>query len=195
MNARVALIFAVLLFFPPSSFAEPYSESYSGGFDQEWDAPQSVDDYMSDGWSEERDLAVPLLGMTVREEMGRIASGAPMAGVGVMTVASGGPANRAGIGAPHTVLRTTAITALLAGGMFFPPAMFGALALSRSGIGDSHDLIVAVDGYRTHNLFQFRHAIDRAAPGQILYLRVIRSGERREFRVEIPPEAGLGLTY
>lgn len=194
MNARVlGFVLAVFLFLPSSLLAQSDVQLYTDDASDEPNTSVSINEYMSNGWSEESEMAVPLLGITVREEIGQLANGARISGLGVMGVSSGSPANSSGIGAPHTLLRTAAVMALMAGGLVFPPAMMGAMVLSDSGIGDAHDLIVAVDGYRTHTLYQFRAAIGRARPGQIVYLRVIRGGEPRGLRIEIPGGAGLGL--
>ena len=195
MNARrIAPIVVVLLSFPAYLLAGTFAHPYSPTSDEQ-SASQSISDYMSDGWSDEYEMTLPMLGMTLREEGGRLASGAPVGGVGVIAVTAGGPADRAGVNAPHTMLRDAAVTVLFAGGMLFPPAMIGAIAVAQSGIGDAHDLIVAVDGYRTHNLFQFQSAMRMARPGDLVYLRVIRAGEPREVRIAIPPGAGMGLSY
>lgn len=194
MNARVlGFVLATFLLLPSSLFAQSEVQSYSDGSSDELNTSVAVNEYMSNGWSEESEMVVPLLGIAVREEIGHLANGVRITGLGVMAVSSDSPANRSGIGSPHTLLRNVAVTALMAGGLVFPPAMMGAMVLSDSGIGDAHDLIVAVDGYRTHNLFQFQAAIGRVRPGQIVYLRVIRSGEPRGLRIEIPGGAGLGL--
>ena len=74
MNAqRIALIFAVLFLLPSAVFAGSYPQEYPGAFDEQASS-ESINDYMSDGWSEENELSVPILGMTLREAQRRIGS-------------------------------------------------------------------------------------------------------------------------
>lgn len=191
MNARgLVLICSVLVFFPPSLFAaidDP--DSLPAAFDEETQTSESINDYTRDESGEDRDLILPVIGVAVREETGRAENGAPLAGVGVLKVVANSPADSAGLRGQLALLRTTAVVALFAGGMFFPPAMLGAMVLEQSDIGDSHDLILAVDGYRTRSLMQFQRALARAEPGEIVYLSAIRGGERHQFRVRLPGDA------
>ena len=61
-------------------------------------------------------------------------------------------------------------------------------AVQQSGLGESHDLIIAVDGQRTRNLNDFMRAIGEAEAGEIVYLTVVSEGRRNQVRVELPPE-------
>jgi hypothetical protein len=71
----------------------------------------------------------------------------------------------------------TALTAALAmGGMVFPPAMFMAILVSQGDVGESHDLIIAVDGERTRNIADLQDALSREDGGEVVYLVVIRAG-------------------
>jgi hypothetical protein len=58
--------------------------------------------------------------------------------------------------------------------MVFPPAMFMAVLVSQGDVGESHDLIIAVDGERTRNIADLEDALDRAHNGEIVYLVVVR---------------------
>jgi S1-C subfamily serine protease len=42
--------------------------------------------------------------------------------------------------------------------------MLGVMALEQSGIGQSHVLIIAVDGQRTRDVIDFGQAIEKARP-------------------------------
>jgi S1-C subfamily serine protease len=74
--------------------------------------------------------------------------------------------------------------------MFFPPAMFGVMVLQQSGIGQSHQLIIAVDGQRTRDLFDLGQALQEAKEGEIVYLTVVSGGQRAQVRVALPPSSG-----
>jgi S1-C subfamily serine protease len=130
----------------------------------------------------------PLMGMEVNSGWGELKSGQRLSGVEIHRVSPGGPSAAAGIRGRRVAVRTALTVALTAGALFFPPAMVGAIAVHRSGLGESHDLIIAVDGQRTRNLDDFMHAISEAEAGQIVYLTVVSKGERNQVRVELPAE-------
>ena len=118
----------------------------------------------------------PLMGMEVNSGWGELKSGQRLSGVEIHSVSPGGPSAAAGMRGRRVAVRTALTVALTAGALFFPPAVVGAIAVHRSGLGESHDLIMAVDGQRTRNLDDFMRAIDEAEAGQIVYLTVIRKG-------------------
>jgi S1-C subfamily serine protease len=130
----------------------------------------------------------PLMGMEVNSGWGELKSGQRLSGVEIHKVRPGGPSAAAGIRGRRVAVRTALTVVLTAGALFFPPAIMGAIALQRSGLGESHDLIIAVDGQRTRNLNDFRRAIGEAEAGQIVYLTVLSEGERNQVRVELPAE-------
>jgi S1-C subfamily serine protease len=75
------------------------------------------------------------------------------------------------------------VTGLLAS-VFFPPAMMGVMALSK--VTETHELIIAVDGKRICDVADFEHAIVNAEPGEMVYLTVVRHGERQQIRLALP---------
>ena len=62
---------------------------------------------------------------------------------------------------------------ILAGAIFFPPAMLGMIALEQSGVGQSHELIIAVDGQRTRNVTDFEEAIGKAEAGALFVILTV----------------------
>lgn len=64
--------------------------------------------------------------------------------------------------------------------------MLGVMALEQSGIGQSHELIIAVDGQRTRDVIDFGQAIEKAEAGEFVYLTVLSHGQREQLRVELP---------
>lgn len=147
-----------------------------------------ADDYVQSRPDFGHPYEAPLLGMEVNSGWGELKSGQQLSGVEIHRVSPGGPSAAAGIRGRRVAVRTALTVALAAGSLFFPPAMMGAIALQRSGLGESHDLIMAVDGQRTRNLDDFRRAIGEAEAGQIVYLTVVSAGERNQVRVELPAE-------
>ena len=75
---------------------------------------------------------------------------------------------------------------MFSGAVFFPPAMLGMMALQQSGIGASHELIIAVDGQRTRNVSKLRGCDQKAEGGEIVYLTVVSGGRREQIPVELP---------
>jgi S1-C subfamily serine protease len=71
-------------------------------------------------------------------------------------------------------------------GMFFPPAVLGGMVVKGLGIGESYDLIIAVDGQRTHNVRELCEALTGATRGELLYLVVVRGGRRNNIEVALP---------
>ncbi|PWT83382.1 MAG: hypothetical protein C5B58_06650 [Acidobacteria bacterium] len=51
---------------------------------------------------------------------------------------------------------------LLLASVSFPPVMIGTAALGATGIGKSQELIIAVDGERTHDVIEFDAALGQA---------------------------------
>jgi PDZ domain len=159
-----------------------------GVLDSELRYLSSADDYVRSRPASANGYGVPLMGMEVRSGWGELKVGQRLSGVEILTVSSDGPSAAAGIRSRRAVVRTALTIALSAGALFFPPAIVGVMAVQQSGLGESHDLIIAVDGQRTRNLDDFMRAIGEAEPGEIVYLTVVSEGRRNQVRVELPPE-------
>lgn len=148
----------------------------------------SIDDYVREQHS---DLVqeVPELGLEVTEGTGRLATGPSLRGVKVIRVFPGGPAARAGLRDEQIAGKSIVAGALFAGGLFFPPALFVAIAVAGSDIGDSHDTIVAVDSERTRDVQELEDAIGKSREGPVIYLSVVRAAHRSQVLV-FPRAAG-----
>jgi len=142
----------------------------------------SVDDYMREQHSE-LVQEVPELGLEVTEGTGRLATGTSLRGIDVIRVIPDGPAARAGLRDEQIVGKSIIAGALFAGGLFFPPALFVAIAVAGSDFGASHDTIIAVDSERTRDVQEFEDAIGKSREGPIIYLSVVRSGHRCQVQV------------
>ena len=129
---------------------------------------------------------VPLLGIEVNNGADRLKNGRPVTGVEVLTAVPSGAGAAAGLQGRHQGVQTALTVGILAGAVFFPPAMLGMMALQQSGIGASHELIIAVDGQRTRDVSDFGDAIAKAEGGEIVYLTVVSGGRREQIPVELP---------
>jgi S1-C subfamily serine protease len=145
----------------------------------------SVDDYLGNekpGQSHD----VPELGIEVRNGTGGLGTGVRVRGARVIRVVPEGPAARAGLRNEQRSLGKEILTgAFIAGGLVFPPALFGALVLGESDIGDSHDTIIGVDSQRTRDVKELENAIKKSREGPIIYLSVLRAGHRSQMQVSL----------
>jgi S1-C subfamily serine protease len=113
-------------------------------------------------------------------------NGHPVSGVEVISATPNGAAAAAGLRGRHNGTQAVLTIGLLAGAVFFPPAMLGMMALQQSGFGSSHELIIAVDGQRTRDVTDFGDALANAQAGEIIYLTVVSDGRREQIPVELP---------
>ena len=131
---------------------------------------------------------IPLLGIEVNNGAGSLKGGHPVSGVEVLSAIPSGPGAAAGLQGRRQGVQTALTVGILAGAVFFPPAMLGMIALQQSGIGISRELIIAVDGQRTRDVNDFGEAIEKAEAGEVVYLTVLSHGQREQLRVELPDQ-------
>ena len=146
----------------------------------------SANDYVKNAPDLANAYEIPLLGIEVNNGADSLKDGHRVSGVEVLSAMPRGPGAAAGLQGRRAALQTALTVGILAGAVFFPPAMLGMIALQQSGVGQSYDLIIAVDGQRTRDVTDFEEAIEKAEAGEFVYLTVLSHGEREQLRAELP---------
>jgi hypothetical protein len=133
------------------------------------------------------------LGMEVQEAQRKTRSGKMAAGLVIVGVIKGSPADLAGL---RTYRRTTSdVIKVVAVGaaLVFPPAVLVAAIADQVSIGDTYDLIIGVDGTRVTNFLDFEDRIREVQPGEIVYLNIVRNGTRMQVPVNVPANLAMPL--
>jgi hypothetical protein len=146
----------------------------------------SANDYVTDSSESTGAYEIGLLGIEVNDGVARLKDGHPVSGVEIIKIVPNGAAAAAGLHGRHEGAQVALTIGLLAGAVFFPPAMLGMMALQQSGLGSSHELIIAVDAQRTRDVADLGDALTKAHAGEIVYLTVVSGGEREQIPVELP---------
>jgi len=146
----------------------------------------SANDYVTDSSDSTGAYDIGLLGIEVNDGVARLKDGHPVSGVEIIKIVPNSAAAAAGLHGRRDGAQAALTIGLLAGAVFFPPAMLGMMALQQSGFGSSHELIIAVDGQRTRDVPDLGDALTKAQAGEIVYLTVVSGGEREQIPVELP---------
>jgi len=140
----------------------------------------SLQDFMSEG-----DITSPL-GIEVREDKRRLKGGGEAHGLLIVDVFAGSPAAQAGLHPYHRAVRDVLETAAVAGAMFMPPAVLLVPVFDQVRLGETYDLIIAVDGSRVTNFLDFQERLRDLQAGEIVYLSIVRNGARMQIAVPVP---------
>jgi hypothetical protein len=166
---------------PPSS--DQTGEQQQIENDPDADLPPhvySLQDFINQGVDESP------LGMELREDCTTFADHQKVCGLAVLEVRHGSPAEKAG------VKRYTALThdildgASVAAALVFPPAIVAVAVIDQSGVGESFDLVIGVDGRRVRHMLDFQDLTSNVKPGDTVYLMVVRDGRRVQLPVQVP---------
>jgi S1-C subfamily serine protease len=146
----------------------------------------SVDDYLQNDPDSTGTYKVPLIGIEIRNGQSELKNRVRFAGIEIYRVVPESPGAAAGLQGRRAAVQV-ALVALTVGELFFPPAaMLGAIVMQQSGIGQLHDLIIAVDAQRTRNVYELESALSQAEPGETVYLTIVTVGRREQVRVNLP---------
>jgi len=175
-----AVVLALTVCASTAKTGEIYSDGHLG----------SVDDYLSTNPQFPDAYEVPRLGIDVKNGESTLQNRYQFDGVEIVGVLPGGPGAAAGLKGEQRQVQTIMTVGLLAASMFFPPAVMGVAVLESSGVGESREFIIAVDGVRTHDVGGFGEALNQAGPGEIVYLTLISNGQRKQLQVQLPRQQG-----
>lgn len=144
----------------------------------------SIRDFMIDGQDE-----MSPLGFEVQEDRRKLKSGEEASGLIVTGVEAGGPAAKAGLKAyNHPVKRALEAASVIASVLvpLAAPAMMLVPIMESSHVGEDYDLIIGVDGFRVSNILDFEDRMRDVQPGEIVYLSLVRNGNRMQVPVQVP---------
>jgi hypothetical protein len=124
---KLAVLVALVAIAAPAVFAADILGLSAGSVNQS-QALGSAKDYVSGdpgavGDSEDQ---VPILGIAIRNGQSQLVRGPSISGIKVISVNPDSPAAIAGLPSEHAAVRTALTFLLAAGGIAFPPVMFGA---------------------------------------------------------------------
>ena len=123
-------------------------------------------------------IDVTTLGISVMNGTAELEGKGQVKGVRIRSVLPGTAAAIAGLRGEQAAVSSFLTAGFLVAGMLFPPAALGAVVVRGAGIGESYDLIIAIDGQRTRNVQELVEALAGATSGELVYLVLIRGGRR-----------------
>jgi S1-C subfamily serine protease len=126
------------------------------------------------------------LGMKLREARCELKHGKDVKGLLIVQITPGSPAANAGLHAYRQTTRIILEGAVVIAAVVFPPALFAIPIFATIPLGETSDLIIAVDASRVKNFNDFEDQMHDVEPGEIVYLTVVRDGSRRQVPVMVP---------
>lgn len=108
-----------------------------------------------------------------------------VSGVPVSSVRRDSVAGRAGVRGPRHMLHCALDLAVAAAGAFLPPLLIALPMIDQAEIGESQDLIIAVDGDRVRNAYELEAHLRGLGPSDVIYLTVVRGQNRHQLRVPL----------
>jgi PDZ domain len=125
------------------------------------------------------------LGVELREDQRKLNSGEVANGLLIVGVRDGSAAAKVGLHACRRTARNVAAGLAVAAALFFPPAVLAVPLLDQVNFGEKYDMIIGVDGARVTNFMDFEDRTRDLEPGQIVYLSIVRNGDRMQVPVSV----------
>ena len=188
-NQRLLLLivagFGIIVMAVVVSMASNARSQESPNYQTEQDVPNaalhSLDEYVNETGG------ASFLGMTVRKQQIELNSGRQVQGLEIVDVALGSPAASAGLQGCRQTVQNILKVAAVGAAMIFPPAMLALPIVAVMPLGETPDLIIAVDASRVTNVGEFEDQIRDVEPGEIVYLTILHRGTREQVRLLLPP--------
>jgi len=177
---------------PPKTTVDAPAAAESGDVARYEEAQRGIEDpqqlqtlrqFLSEG-----SISSPI-GLELREARRKLDSGEEADGLLVVDVQTGSPASSAGLQGYHRTVHNVLTGIAIAAAMAFPPAIVALPALDYSQIGEHYDMIIGVDGVRVTNFLDFEDRMRDVRPGELIYLSVVRDGQRLQLRIPVPGNA------
>jgi S1-C subfamily serine protease len=141
---------------------------------------QSLQEFMEEGDN------TTSVGMVVRDAHRKVDGGGEIAGLLIVNVIPNSPAALAGLRGERTGVHAVLEGAAVAAALVFAPAIVAVALVDGTRIGESSDMIIAVDSVRVTNFLDFSNRMRRVQPGEIVYFSVVRDGKRLQVPVKVP---------
>lgn len=114
-------------------------------------------------------------------------------GLLVVDIQPGSPGAAAGLHPYRQPIRDVLNGVAMLGVMMFPPAIIVAPLVGSVPLHESYDLIIGIDGVRVTGFQDFYERVRDTLPGEVVYLNVLRNGQRVQVPLQItsavpPPE-------
>jgi len=139
----------------------------------------SLQEFISEG-----DETSPL-GIEVREDRRKLNSGEVADGLLIVDVRKSSAAASAGLHAYRRTTRDILEGAAIVASLVFAPAVLAVPLFDQIKIGESYDMIIGVDGTRVASFLDFEDRMRDVQPGEIVYLSIVRNGERVQVPVHV----------
>lgn len=145
----------------------------------------------TNGVTAEANSKRPFLGIGVQYIVSRDTPGRKVHGLKVVSVDANSPAQRAGL-RPRGGLTELGATGATAGELMAPLNLVVMPLLKKSGqLGESGDLIVAIDDKRVDSESDLGDELDESKPGDTIYFTVVRMGkDGKQETLKIPVKLG-----
>ena len=127
------------------------------------------------------------LGVELREDQRKLDSGEIANGLLVVSVQERSAAALAGLRPDKHTMRNVLQGAAFAAALFPPtaPLVFLVPVLNDVSLGETYDLIIGVDGTRVTNYLDFEDRMRDVRSGEIVYLSIVRNGQRVQVPVHV----------
>jgi len=176
---------------PPPPIQDDQSEPATGSAPPEPDTSGIVNAPENAGAEAQANPPRPYLGIGVQYIVSHDTPGRDIHGLEVVSVDQGSPAQRAGLH-PRGAITELGATGTTAGALMAPLDLVVMPLLKKTGqLGESGDLIIAIDDRRVDSESDLKDELDAAKPGDTIYFTLVRTGQNgKQETLKIPVKLG-----